>query len=234
VSTPTWQEGLALLREPGFARLFAARLVSAFGSAMAPIALPFAVLEDLGGEPSDVGLVIAVGSGAQVLMQLFAGALADRGSRRLQMVRADVLAASAQGSIAALLLAHTATLPAVAALGALAGLALALHFPAAVGMVPLVVTRERLQTANAWLSIAQATALGLGAAVGGVVAATAGAGVALAVNAGTFAVSALLVASIRAADQPRARAPACCATCARAGASSRPTAGSGPSCSSSA
>jgi predicted MFS family arabinose efflux permease len=92
----------------------------------------------------------------------------------------------------------------VAALGALAGLALALHFPAAVGMVPLVVTRERLQTANAWLSIAQATALGLGAAVGGVVAATAGAGVALAVNAGTFAVSALLVASIRAADQPRA------------------------------
>ena len=65
---PTLREGLALLREPGFARLFAARLVSAFGSAMAPIALPFAVLEDLGGEPSDVGLVIAAGSGAQVLV----------------------------------------------------------------------------------------------------------------------------------------------------------------------
>jgi MFS family permease len=204
VSKPSWSEGLALLREPGFARLFAARLVSAFGTAMAPIALPFAVLEDLGGEPSDVGLVIAAGSGAQVLMQLFAGALADRGSRRLQMVRADVIAASAQGMIAALLLSGRATLPVVAALGAVAGIALALHFPAAVGMVPLVVARERLQTANAWLAIAQATALGLGAAVGGIVAATAGAGAALAVNAGTFATSALLVAGIRAASQPRA------------------------------
>jgi len=204
VSKPPSSEGLALLREPGFARLFAARLVSAFGSAMAPIALPFAVLEDLGGEPSDVGLVIAAGSGAQVLMQLFAGALADRGSRRLQMVRADVLAASAQGLIAALLLTGHASVPILVGLGALAGVALALHFPAAVGMVPLVVARERLQTANAWLAIAQATAFGLGAAVGGVLAATAGAGVALAVDAGTFAASALLVAGIRAAGQPRA------------------------------
>ena len=42
---PIWCDGLALLREPGFARLFAARLISAAGSAMTPIALPFAVLD---------------------------------------------------------------------------------------------------------------------------------------------------------------------------------------------
>lgn len=200
---PSGSEALALLREPGFARLFAARLVSAFGTAMAPIALPFAVLEDLGGEPGDVGVVIAMGSGAQVLVQLFAGALADRGSRRLQMIRADLVASCAQAGIAALLLAGHASVPALAALGAVVGVALALHFPAAVGMVPLVVARERLQTANAWLSIAQATALGLGAAAGGVLAATAGAGTALAVDAASFATSALLVAGIHASSQPR-------------------------------
>ena len=203
MSKPSWREGLELLREPDFARVFAARLISAFGSAMAPVALPFAVLDDLGGEPSDVGLVIAVGSGAQVLMQLFAGALADRGSRRRQMVAADLLAAGGQGVIAALLLAGRATIPVVVALHALSGIALALHFPAAVGLVPLVVKRERLQTANAWLSIAQATAFGLGATAGGLIAASAGAGAALAVDAASFAASALLIAGVRAASQPR-------------------------------
>jgi len=206
VTTPSVRDGLSLLREPRFARLFAARLVSAFGTAMAPIALPFAVLEDLGGDASDVGVVIALGSAAQVAMQLFAGALADRGSRRRQMVRADLLAASAQAAIAALLWTGRATVPSVAALHALAGVALALHFPAAVGLVPLAVARERIQLANAWLAIAQATAFGLGAAAGGLVVATAGAGAALALDAATFATSAALVAGIRSASQPRAEA----------------------------
>ena len=69
--------------------------------------------------------------------------------------------------------------------------------------MPLVVPRERLQAANALLSMAQATALALGAAVGGVVAATAGAGSALAIDAATFLASALLVAGIRPRPQPR-------------------------------
>ncbi len=201
--SPSWRDGLALLRDPGFARLFAARLISAFGSAMTPIALPFAVLEDLGGRPSQVGLLVAVGSFTQLAMQLFAGALADRGSRRRQMVGADLLAAGAQGVIAILLLAGHATFAALITLHALSGIAFALHFPAAVGLVPLVVDRERLQAANALLSMAQATAFAVGATAGGVIAATGGAGTALAIDAGTFAVSALLVAGIHAREQLR-------------------------------
>ena len=195
--------GLALLREASFARVFAARSISAFGTAMAPVALPFAVLEDLGGSARDVGLVIAAGSGAQVLMQLFAGALADRGSRKRQMVGADTIAAGFQGSIAALLLTGHATLPLVVALQLGIGLAFALHWPAAVGLVPLVVERERLQPANALLSIAHSTALGLGAAAGGFLAAHFGAGTALAVDAATFAASALLIAGVSARPQAR-------------------------------
>src|SRR5512145_2952043 len=108
--TPTWRDGLTLLRERDFARLFAARMVSAFGSAMTPIALPFAVLEDLNGDAGDVGIVLACGSGAQIAMQLFAGALADRGSRKRQMVGADLFAASAQVALAVLILSGSATL----------------------------------------------------------------------------------------------------------------------------
>lgn len=194
---------LAPLRDPSFARLFAARLISAFGTAMTPVALPFAVLEDLGGTPREVGLVMAAGAGAQVLVQLFGGALADRGSRKRQMVAADLAAALTQGGLAALLLGGAGTLPALVALQALIGASFGLHFPAAVGLVPLVVERERLQPANALLSLAHSTALGLGAAAGGVLAARFGAGVALAVDAATFAASALLVAGVRARPQQR-------------------------------
>jgi MFS family permease len=197
---------LALLRDPSFARLFAARLVSAFGTGMTPVALPFAVLEDLAGTPRQVGLVMAAGASAQIAVQLFAGALADRGSRKRQMVGADAAAVLAQGTLAALLLAGAATLPALVFLQAGIGVTFALHFPAAVGLVPLVVDRERLQPANALLSIAHSTALGLGAAAGGLLAARFGAGVALAVDAGTFAASALLVAGVRARPQARTAA----------------------------
>jgi len=201
MSNPGWRDGLSLLREAGFRRLFAARLISMFGSAMTPIALPFAVLDDLAGTPSQVGLLVAAGSLTQVAMQLFAGALADRGSRRRQMIGADLLAAGAQGSIALLLLTGHATYVELVALHAISGIAFALHFPAAVGLVPLVVPRERLQAANALLSIAQASAFALGASAGGLLAATAGAGAALAIDAATFAASAALIAQI----QPRAQ-----------------------------
>ncbi len=198
--------GFALLRERGFSRLFAGRLISAFGTAMTPVALPFAVLDDLGGGASRVGLLVAVGSLTQIGMQLFAGALADRGSRRSQMVGADLLAAGAQGTIAALLLTSHASYAALVGLHALCGAAYALHFPAAVGMVPLVVGRERLQGANALLSFAQASALAAGATAGGLIAATAGAGVALGIDALTFLASALLVAGIHPSEQVRSRA----------------------------
>lgn len=203
MSPPAWRDGVALLRERDFARLFAARLVSAFGSAMTPIALPFAVLEDLGGSASEVGLVLAVGSGAQIAMQLFAGAFADRGSRKRQVVGSDLLAAAAQATLALLVLAGGATVAAAVALNGLCGFAFALHFPASVGLVPLVVPRERLQPANALLSIAQASALALGAAAGGLIAALAGAGTALAVDAATFLASAARVAGVRPRAQPR-------------------------------
>src|SRR5262245_33706101 len=170
---------------------------------MAPVALPFAVLEDLGGTPGEVGRVIAARAAAQVAVQLFGGALADRGSRKRQMVGADSLAALAEGAVAALLLAGTASLPLVLALQMLMGACFGLHHPASVGLVPLVVPRERLQPANALLALANSTALGLGAAAGGLLAARFGAGAALAVDAASFAVSALLVAGVRARPQAR-------------------------------
>ena len=190
------------LRDPNFARLFGARFISAFGSAMAPIAMAFGVLE-LTGSATQMGLVIAAQSAAQVAVQLFAGALADRWSRKRMMILADVLAALSQAAIAWLLLTGHTELPPYLVLMAFNGVGFALFWPAAVGMVPLVVERAHLQPANALLSTAQSTAMGLGGATAGVLAATVGAGFAIGLDALSFGVSALLLAGLRAKAQPK-------------------------------
>ena len=201
---PSWRAGIALLSERDFARLFIARLVSASGTSMVFVALPFAVLELVGSaNPEPIGYVIASATTAQLSLQLFGGALADRGSRQRMMVGADALAMLSQGTMAALLLTGTATVPLLMGLSALMGVAFALHWPAAMGLVPLVVKREQLQAANSLLSVANSTAMGLGAAAGGIIAASVGAGWAIGADAVSFAVSAGLVATLRTQTQPR-------------------------------
>jgi MFS family permease len=194
--------GLALLRERDLGRLFVARFVSAFGSAMAPIAMAFGVLE-LTGSATAVGVVIAAETGAAALFQLLGGALADRGSRKRVMVTADLLALTSQGAIAVLLLTGEARVGELAGLMAVTGVAFALHFPAAMGLVPLVVDDEKLQPANALLSLARSAAMGLGAASAGVLVATVGAGWAMAIDAATFGLSAALVATLHPRPQRR-------------------------------
>lgn len=170
---------------------------------MAPIAVAFGVL-DLGDSARDVGVVVAAQIVSQVVFQLLGGALADRGSRQRLMVGADALAMVTQASIASLFLTGAASVPVLVALMALNGLAFAMHNPAMVGLIPQVVDRADLQAANSLLGVAQSGAFAVGAATAGVLVATLGAGWAMAVDAGTFAVSAVLIASLRPAAQVRA------------------------------
>lgn len=199
------EAGRALLGDTSFRNFFAARLISAFGTAMAPVAMAFGVL-DLTGSARDVGLVIASMTASQVAVQLFGGALADRWSRKYMIVCADLIAAASQLAMAWILLSGQGSIAALCGLMAINGVSFALHWPAAVGIVPQVVPREKLQPANALLSLAGSSAMGLGGACAGVLVATAGAGWAIAVDAATFCASALLIASIRVSPQARGEA----------------------------
>jgi predicted MFS family arabinose efflux permease len=184
--------GLLLLRERDFPKLFAAHLVSWFGTSMAPIAMAFGVLE-LTGSARDTGLVVASQTGAQVLALMFGGVVADRLPRRRVMIAADLLAAATQTTMASAFMFGWATVPLLMALMAMNGLALAFHSPALMGFIPQVVARDKLQPANALLGTARSGATSLGAACAGVLVAAFGAGVAILVNALTFAASAALV-----------------------------------------
>ncbi|MEM1435545.1 MAG: MFS transporter [Pseudomonadota bacterium] len=202
MANATVREGLKLLHRPDFARLFFAYLITYTGSAMAPIAMAFGVLE-LTGSARDSSFVIAAPIVAQIVILLIGGAIAGRTSRQKVMVRAELLAATTQFAIAALFLYGVATVPLLAALMMLNGMAIAFFAPSTVGFITQVVDRRDLQAANALLGAARSSATMAGAALAGILVAAFGAGTAIAIDATSFVVSALLLLGIRAKDQHR-------------------------------
>jgi MFS family permease len=189
-----------------FRLLFLARGISFLGSAMAPIALAFAVL-DLTGSASDLGLVLAARIVPQLVFLLVGGVWADRLPRHLVMVVADLVTGGAQAATAALLLTGNAEIWHLVVLQAIGATGFAFFFPASTGLVPQTVEPSLLQQANAVLRMALNVATIGGAALGGILVAAVGSGWALAIDAGTFFVSAALLAVMRVAHDQRLGAP---------------------------
>jgi MFS family permease len=192
------RQNLTVLRYAGFRRLFLAQTVNLLGSAIAPIALAFAVLGQPGGSATQRGLILAARALGQVTFLLFGGVLADRMPRLRLMTAANLIAFAAQGSMAGLFLAGPAPLAAVAGLAAVNGAAAALFLPAARGVVPQLIPADQLQPGNALLRLSRNSASIAGAALAGVLLAVASPGWALACDAASFLISAGLLARISA------------------------------------
>jgi MFS family permease len=187
---------LAPFRSKQFRLLFTGELITLLGTAVAPVALAFAVL-DLTGSATDLGYVLAAGWAPQIVFILVGGVLGDRLPRNLVMVGANLLSTAAQGATAALLLAGVAQPWQLAVLAAVRGTATALFFPAAQAVVPELVETELLQPANAMIRLAQSASTVLGAGLGGVAVAAAGPGWAIAFDAATYLASALVFSRMR-------------------------------------
>ena len=186
----------APLREREFRLLFAGRTISLVGSAIAPVALAFAVL-DLTGSKTDLGLILACREIPLIVFLLVGGIWADRLPRNQVMVGANVASALAQGGTAALLITGNAEIWHLAALAALNGGASAFFFPASAGVIPQTVPAPILQQANALLALAVNSAMIGGAAIAGFLVAAFGSGWAIAVDAGTYLLGGTFVALMR-------------------------------------
>jgi MFS family permease len=173
---------------------------------VAPIALAFAVL-DLTGSKTDLGLVLTANWVPQLLLVLFGGVFADRLPRHLVMVGSNLLSGVAQGAIAVLLLTHHAQLWHLIVLQVMRGIAMAFFFPAVQGLIPETVSPSLLQQANALLGMTKNGANIFGAALGGVLVATAGPGWALGFDGATYLVSAVILAGMRLKRAERMEAP---------------------------
>lgn len=184
------------LSERGFRLLFCGQLVSLLGSAIAPVALAFAVLQ-LTGRATDLGIVLAFRTIPQVLFLLVGGVLADRLRRHRVMVVTNVVSAASQGMLAVLLLTGAAALWQLAALAAVNGVAVAFFFPASTGIVPQLVRPDRLQSANALLRLARNASQVGGAAAGGLLVAATSPGWGIAADAASYLLSAIILLSLR-------------------------------------
>ena len=188
---------MEVLRQASFRLLFTARTISFFGSNLVPIAVAFAVL-DRTGSATDVGLAFAARTLAQIATLLVGGVVADNVSRRRVMIGSETASMLVQAALGALLVSGAATLWEILLLQALAGASFAFFTPASSGLVPQLVPPEQLQRANGLMSVARYSAYVFGAAAGGALVATIGAGWAIVGDAVTFGVSVVLLARIRA------------------------------------
>src|SRR5579884_631716 len=197
---------LGPLGERDFRVLFAGRTVSMLGSAMAPIALAFAVLDTLNGSSTDLGIVLASRQVAVVALLLIGGVFGDRLARHRVMVGSNAASGATQGIVAALLLTGHANVFSLATLSALSGAASAFFLPASSGIIPQTVPADQLQQANAVLRLGLNGTTIVGAALGGVIVAATSPGAAIGVDAISFLVAAVALSTMRVrSNQPMKR-----------------------------
>jgi MFS family permease len=186
----------APLKVRNFNLLFGGQTISVIGDALYMVALPWLVLTT-GGSAEVLGMVLAAYGIPRAVSMLVGGWLSDRLRPRRLMLIADavrlllvaILAAISMGGHPTLLQLCLIAVP----LGAFGGA----FMPASQAILPETLSPDDLQAGNGLMMASRQGANLIGAAGAGVVVAAVGTAVALAIDAGTFLVSALSLALMR-------------------------------------
>ncbi|MGW0878136.1 MFS transporter [Streptomyces sp. NPDC002671] len=187
-SRPVW-------RQRDFGVFWVAQTLSVLGDSFSLIALPLLALEATG-SVARMGQLTAVGAAASVLAAVFAGAVVDRVDRRRLLITCDVIRMVLYGLIPLVwafgprLWLLYAVLPVCEAVG----MFFAVSY---VTVVRGLVDTGRLTEANGRLNATAAAAGVLGPVCAGLVAAWTGPAAAVAVDAASFAVSAVCMTFVR-------------------------------------
>jgi DHA3 family tetracycline resistance protein-like MFS transporter len=185
------------LRHRDFRRLWTGMTLSLMGDGAFLVAMTWQVYL-LSNAPTALSFVGIAMSVPTIVLLLVGGAVSDRLDRRRVMVIADLVRAVAVGTLAGLTLTDHVALWHVVVLCAVYGAATAFFNPAFDAIVPEVVPEEDLAQANALDQFVRPIAFRLaGPAIGGWLVAAIGPGSAFALDATTFLISALAVASMR-------------------------------------
>jgi MFS family permease len=199
------------LKTRDYRLLWLGQAISHLGDQFHLIALPWLVLT-LTHDPFQLGLVLALAGVPRALVMLFGGAFADRHSPRLIMLVSDALRFTISAAIAASLLTGAVHLWMVYALAVSFGIVSGFFMPAAEASLPRLLESEQLEAGNALMMGADQLAQFVGPALAGTVIALfgtphigagqvgslTGLGVAFAVDAASFAVSAATLLLMRA------------------------------------
>ena len=172
------------------------QILSAFGDALTITAMPLLVLS-LTGSAALMGIVAALQMLPDLILGLVAGAVADRWDRRRLLVWADAGRALLTLTIPVAFWLGLPTLVVILAVVVPINVLRLLSDAALSSAIPGLVGRDHLQRANGYLEATLSVPFIVGPAVAGVLVATIGAAATLALDAGSFAASAVAAALIR-------------------------------------
>jgi MFS family permease len=197
---------LAPLRHRDFRLLWCGMCVSLIGDGLFLMAMAWQVYA-LSNAPTALAFVGIAMSVTTIAFLLLGGVVSDRHDRRRVMLAADALRVLAVGGLAALALTGSLVLWHVVALVAVYGAGTAFFSPAFDAIVPDILPEAELARANALDQFVRPVALRLvGPALGGVLVDLTGPGIAFALDAGSFGISAVALLAMR--PRPRAAAGA--------------------------
>ena len=187
----------ALIRNPRFLRLWAAETISHFGSSITGIALPFVAITLLQAGPLEVAILNLADFLPFLLISLLVGALVDRLPRSAVLIGGDLGRAILILTIPLAYLAGVLSLPQLIAVGFLVGVLTVFFDVAYQAYLPSLIGREDLVEGNSKLEFSRSAAGLLGPGLGGLLVDLLRAPIAMLVDAASFLVSALFLATIR-------------------------------------
>ncbi|MFJ8532392.1 MFS transporter [Streptomyces sp. NPDC093591] len=191
----------------GFGRLWTAAVVSRFGDALRTTALPLLAVQ-LTDDPLIIASVTACGYAPWLLFGLLGGAVADRVDQRRAMWAVDLVRGLLVAGFALAVGLGHASIPLLLVLAFTLTTLQTLFDNASTALLPSLVDREALGSANARLMTGQQLAGGLLAGPFVPLLLTAGAAMPFVADAGTYLLAAALVASLRIGPPERQPRPA--------------------------
>jgi MFS family permease len=200
-----WRSGP--LSDRSFRMLAAGQFTSTVGDYCYAVALPWLVLSAHGGTIL-LGTVLACYGLPRTVLIPVGGLLTDKIGPRTMMLTTDAVRCGLIIALAALTAGHVASLALLGPVAALLGAGEGLFIPASFSITPSLLEPERLAAGNAINSAAVQAGSVAGPVLGGLLVAAAGPVPAFAVDAASFALSALSLGLIRLRPSSPAVAPA--------------------------
>jgi len=191
-----------LWRNSAFVRVWGAATISIFGSLVTRMALPLAAILVLGAGAFEVAVLRSLELGATLLVGLVAGAWVDRLRRRPVLIWADLGRAALLGSVPVAFALGVLTFWQLLAVSGLAAVLTTFFDSADNAYLPTIVERERLVEANSALAASGSASEFMAFGISGFLVQLWTAPIAIAVDAVSFLVSALLLGSIRHEEEP--------------------------------
>ncbi len=192
---------------PDFNRLWAAQIVSAYGSRITRTALPIIAITTLDQPEAIIGVLTALQLAPGVVLAMFAGGTVDRGDKRRILIGADLIRAAAVASLTLTWAFGLLTMAQLMVVGAIVGAASALFQITDTAYLPSLIGKDRLAEGNAKLESTEAIAEITGPASAGLLVAAIGAPLSVAVDALSYMWSALWLGRITARPEPAAEKP---------------------------